>query len=97
MATRAKIETLGEKGNCVKVKRMKAVFGGFVWIAGGVVTSDNGKLQTKMPCGKGGIIRQTRQEAILQFIHEILQSIPEDGWKTARKVLNDIFEKQLKG
>jgi len=85
-----KMETLGEPGNYVKVKKMMSRIGP-VWLAGVKITSDDGKMTLKMPCGKGGVIEITRQRAILTVIHEHLQHLP-DGFDKARKVLNKIFE-----
>lgn len=84
------LDTLGEPGNYVKVKKMNTRIGP-VWLAGLKITSDDGKLTLKMPCGKGGVIEATRQRAILTVIHEHIQHLP-NGFDKAREVLNKIFE-----
>lgn len=91
MAKRPTIETLGEKGNCVKVKKMMSRIGP-VWLAGVRITSDDGKMKMSMPCGKGGVIAETRQKAILQATHEFLRDMPATGFEKAKEVLNKIFE-----
>jgi hypothetical protein len=90
MGKKINVETLGEPGNYVKVKKMMSRIGP-IWIAGLKITSDDGKMTLKMPCGKGGVIEATRQRAILTVIHEHLQHLP-GGFDKARGILNKIFE-----
>lgn len=86
-----KMETLGEKGNCVRVKKVMSRIGP-VWIAGAVITSDSGKMKTSLPCGKGGVIAESRQKAILLVTHEFLRTMPATGHDKAKEVFNKIFE-----
>lgn len=92
MAKKIKLETLGEPGNYVKVKKvMSRLYP--VWIAGLKIASDDGKMTLKMPCGRGGVIETTRQRAIFKVIHEHFQNLP-GGFYKARGILNKIFEQE---
>jgi len=93
MRKKSAIETLGEKGNYVKVKKMMSCLGP-VWLVGVKITSDDGKMTTSMPCGKGGVIAETRQKAILEATHEFLRNLPASGFNKAKEVLNKIFEQE---
>lgn len=81
-----KIETLGEAPAVLKVKPV-----GQYWIAGGKVTSDDGKTHISIPCGKGGVIDCTRERAIQWLIHDFGKGLADfKCFEKAKEVLRKI-------
>lgn len=87
---RAKVESIGEKGNFVKVKKRR-IPGGFVWIAGLKITSDGKSFSITMPCGNGGFFEKSRSLAIYAAANYALQSLPSEDFEKAKKIFNNIM------
>ena len=86
MKKKTKIETLGEAPAVIKVKPV-----GQYWIAGGKVTSDDGKTHISAPCGKGGVIDCTRERAIQWLIHDFGKVLADfKCFEKAKEILRKI-------
>ena len=86
----SKVETLGKAPAILRVKEVRGL-----WLCGCNISSDDGVVTIKCPCGRGGVIEFTRERAIQLMIHGTVRDMESHGLKVfpfeeAKKVLREI-------